>query len=330
MPEYVSDGGEYVRPYQGIFSFNTKDLTDLYQGKNDPLILTHLAIFSDGINNFSKAYHWSLRAFDLARKNGDQQVFLMISSVCSQYSLINFKIEEAFESYLLFSAISSHLEGSPKEKQEILSKINLSDIFSSKPSVKWNSAEDTTISFAIIPLFILVLTSHLENTENKIEYTEAFKNMLRDYILKASDKVQWEVVLELCTRIIENNISERELIDRGNTFGNQERKNLQIICVLGIIYTVNDSNMQLTQIINIFPYFTNIFGSTKSIIKFILVPFVKNMALNIIKDYFVGSMEEYMELVKNTEMVSVSDQNAIQLILQPLINEFDINIMVLP
>jgi len=287
-----------------------------------------LAIFSDGVNNISQAYHWSQRAFDMARKNGDQRIFFMISGVCIPYSLINFKVEETFESYLIFSAITSHLEGeNPKEKHDKIDKFVLSDIYLNKPSEIWDIAEASTISFAILPLFIMVLTSHLESSTNKIEFTERFNNMLRSYIPKASNKTLWEVVLELSTRIIENRISESELIERGNTFGNQDNRNLQLICILGIIFTVKDSIKQLTQIINIFPYFTKLYGSHKSIIKFILVPFVRNRSLNILKETFVGNKKDYIELVNRIESINISDANVIQLMLQPLVNELGINII---
>jgi len=326
-PEYFNDGGKYVKPYQGIFSFNTKDLSDLYNTINDPILLAHLAMFSEGINNVSKAYHWSLRAFDFARANGDQKILLMISGVCSQYSLINFKVEETLESYLLFSIVSVHLVGNtPEEKHASLTSINLNEVLSTKPSKKWSIAEETTVSFAIIPLFIIVLTYHLEDSEIKSEYRESFKNMLYTYIPKASNKILWELILELSTRILDYSISEDELTNRGNTFGQQERKELQIICFLGLIYTTSDNEKRLALILNIVPYLTKINKTTKSVIKFVLIPFVRNLCLNILKDCYVGTRTEYEEMVDHINKLDILNNNTIQKIIQPIVTELDIKI----
>jgi tetratricopeptide (TPR) repeat protein len=326
-PEFISTGEEYFKPYQGVFTLNNKDLSDLYESKNEPIILAHLAIFSDGINNISKAYEWSLRAFDLARKNGDQKIFLLISSVCSQYSIINFKFEEAFESFLLFSAITSHLEGTPNEKMESMEKVKISDILSSKPNEKWNRAEDVSVEFVIIPTFIMILTSFLENSEQKIEKAEKFKKMLNDYYYNSSDKLLWEMILELTSRVFSGSISERELINRSDTFGEQERKSLQIICILGIIHLSKKSETILTQILNIIPYLTKTYRVSSSLIKFSLIPFVKVQCLNILKDNYVGTKQEFDELTKKIMNVDITAKNAIQVILLPLINEFEIGII---
>ena len=322
-----TDGRDFFEPYQGVFSFNTKDLSDLYQAKNDPIILSLLAIFADGLNNMKSAYDWSLRAFDLARKNGDKQMLLMISSMCNQYSLVNFKIEEAFESYLTFASVSTHLKEEPKEKHKILGEINLEDILSAKPSEEWDNAEDTTVLVAIIPIFIMVLSAQLQNNENKKERYESYIYLLQNYIPNSSDTLLWELILELSIKIIDKQISERELIDRGNTFGGQGRKNLQIICDLGIIYLTRDNEKLLKQIINIFPYLTKIHKSSSSIIKFVYVPFVKNRSLKILTDSFMGSTEELQSIQNDIENVDISGKNPIQKILQPIVKELNISLV---
>jgi hypothetical protein len=323
VPETISDGSIYIKPYQGLFTFNTKDLSDLYLKKKDPIILAHLAIFSEGINNISKSYYWSLRAFDLARKNGDQQIFMMISGVCSQYSLINFRIEEAFESYLLFSAVSSHLKGSYPEKHVQLLDINISELLSNKASEEWKIAEDTTVSFAIIPLFIMVLTAQVENSNDKIDRSEKFIYLIKDYIENASDKDIWVTIQGLITRILHKEVTERELREMANEYGEKEKKNYQLLCILGMIYITKDYNEQFNQILNIFPYLIKIYRTTRSIIKFVLLPFVKNRCLYILNNTYVGSKSELIQITDSINLIDISDKNAIQYMLQILAKEFE-------
>jgi len=324
VPSEVRDGGEYIKPYQGFITFNTKDLTEYYKFKNDPFMMVHLAMFADNLNNIAQSYHWSLRAFDLARKNGDQNIFLMISSVCGQYSLINFKVEEAFESYLLFSAVSSHLKGKTNEKLEQLNEIQISDLFSNKPSEEWNDAENHVLSQAIIPLFIMVLTSHLKKDNNVNERVNQFNKMLQDYIPNASDKALFDCMFELCNNIIEKNILEQELIERGNYYGNNNFKNIQIICLIGYIFITKDSNKQLTQLINIIPYLMKLYGITKSVNKFIILPFVKYFSLNILNESFIGSKDELEKMIEYIDNIDISNKNAIQLMFQPVVKELEL------
>lgn len=326
VPSKVRDGSEYIKPYQGFITFNTKDLTEFYKSINDPIMMVHLAMFADNINNIAKSYHWSLRAFDLARKNGDQNIFLMISGVCGQFSLINFKVEEALEAYLLFAAVSSHIKGKTTEKLEQLNDIQISDLLSNKPSEEWNDAENYVLSQAIIPIFIMVLTSHLNKDNNVNERINQFNKMLQDYMPKASDKALFDCIFELCNNIIEKNILEQELIERGNYYGNNNLKNIQIICLIGYIFITKNRDKQLTQIINITPYLRKIYDTTNSINKFIIVPFIKYYCLNIYKDEFVGGKEEFDKVINDIVNVDISNKNAVQIMLQPVVKELELKI----
>ena len=328
VPEKVADGGDYVKPYQGIFSFNTKDLSDLYDPAKDSIIYAHLAMFSEGIDDISKAYEWSLKAFDLARRIGDQQLLLMISSVCSQYALINFKVEEAFESYLLFSAVSSHLTGTPQELHQELERVDIKTIYDLKPSESWNSAEDTAVTFVCIPLFIIVLKVYSTDVNDKDQYDLTFFKTLRDYKENASDPELWNQLIVIGQNIVNKKVTVQELIDLGNEFGKQERKNLQIICLLGVIYLSKNGTDTITQIVNIFPYLTKIYGNTtKSVVKFILAPFVKERAIDALKEEFVGSRDSLDSILKRIENSAASVENSIQLILQPVVEELELEII---
>jgi hypothetical protein len=328
VPEKVADGGDYVKPYQGIFSFNTKDLSDLYDPAKDSIIYAHLALFSEGVGDISKAYEWSLRAFDLARRIGNQQLLLMISSACSQYSLINFKVEEAFEANLLFSAVSSHLTGTPEEKHQQLEEVDVKAIYKSKPSESWNVAEDTAVTFGCIPLFIMVLNSYIADKSEKSQYALSFFKTLIDYRENASNPELWSQLIEIGQKITNNTINVGELNDLGNKFGNQNRKNLQIICILGVIFLSKNGTDIITQIINIFPYLTKIYGNTtKSFIQFILTPFVKERAIVALKEEFVGSRQDLNSIIKRIESSAANEENTIQLILQPIVEELGLKII---
>lgn len=324
-PKKLSDGGDYTVPYQGFLSFNTRDLSSIYDAKSDPLIMTHLAIFSEGVNDISKSYKWSIKAFDLARKNGDQGILQMITIVCSQYSLINFKLEEAFEWYLLTSVINAHAIGSTNEERySNQHNLNLPEIFDSKPSEKWNEAENTMVSFAIIPMFIMVLNAHLKNEFDKEEQTEYFLSTIGKYVNESSNKRLWDTILELSNKILKKNISVNELEEMRSMFLEQELNNLYTICTLGIIYLSKDKVM--TQIINIIPFIIKYHKSTRSIVKFIIVPFVRNRALFALNESFTGVKDDLKEIVSIIENIDSSNPNIIQLIIQPVVEELEINI----
>ena len=327
VPEFLGNGEPYSKPVQGFFTFNTKDMSDLYSANKIPIVFAHMAFFADGVGDIIKAYDWSLKAFDLARRNGDQQIYILVFSTCAQYSLINFKIAETLESTLLLTAVESHTKGTPQERYDQLRNINLSNLTEEKPSGEWDAAEEITITFAIVPLFMMVLSAQYEQTGDKTTKFEMFKNCINDYIPKASKKGPWELVLEICIRIIDENITERELIDRGNTFGRNGNQSMQILCILGLIYITRDPKEQLKQIINIFPYLTKVFSTMKSIIKFGFIPYLKDRCIHILKNSFVGNREELNSLVDEILNIKISDKNAIQLILQQVIREVPITLL---
>lgn len=326
VPTHFNDGGEYVKPHQGIYVFNTKDLSDLYLPTKDAIIAAHMAVFADGVNDIYKAYSWSLKAFDIARSYGNEQTFLMISAICGQYSTINFKLEEALETSILFSAVTSHLNGNPSERKSELEKIKLKDLLLKRPSEKWNIAEETTITITIIPLFVIVLTKYLENKDDKNESYYAFKKLISNYLIDASNQELWNELLNLINSIIELKTTKKELIQKANKYGEQDNKNFQIISILGyIFYSRNDEGV-IIQLINTFPYLTKTYKHANSLIKFILVPFVKLIAIEVLKTSFVGSKTDLDKILIEIESLNISIQNPIQKILQPVVDELDINL----
>lgn len=323
IPTHTADGGNYIKPYIGFFSFNTKDVTDLYKEENLPITLALTASLADAAGEPSKAYYWTFKAFDLARKNGNQKVFLMISGLCAQYSVVNFKVKEALESYLLFSAVSTHLDGSPHSKHQELDTIKIEGLIAEKPSEKWNAAEDITISYAITPLFVVVLNSFIENRDNKHEQAQELLNSIHDYSQEASNRNLWETTHELINRILFDKINASELTSMANEFGNTEKKNLQLIAILGLIKLNQEREISLVQIINIFPYLTKIYSNSKGIIKFALAPYVKNRCSAILKENFMGSKEELNNLLNQISSLDNNEKNILQIIIQPVVKELE-------
>lgn len=324
VPSHLGDGEEYITPYQGIFTFNTKDLSDSYEPRKDILLLSQMAIFSEGIGDIENAYKWSLAAFDEARKAGDQSLIMMISTACNQYPLINFKINEHFEWALQFHAISAHLTGTPKEKYNESSKINFKEILAKKPNTEWNSAENTIISLSIIPMFIIVLTAL--NSESGKSYEIEFLRLLENYITEASDKILWEETHSLMHKIFEKQLTPDFLLNEANKYAGVKNENFQIICLLGYIFIEKKVPDSLKQILNIFPYLTKILSYQLAVIRNILAPFVKHYAVKAVRENYVGTRNELDLLIEELDAAGASNSNAVQKLLIPAVEICDLNV----
>lgn len=327
-PQKTKDDTEYIKPYQGFITFNTKSLKDLYRKNEDPFLLVHMAYFAEGVERIKDAYKWSQKAFDLSRRVKDTKVFFMVTSICSQFSLLNFRVSETIESVLLFSAITSHLKGvSAEEKQRELEGVNISEILEDKPSDKWNVAEDSTITFAVIPLFIMLLSYQIDKEEGWEDRRKTFVDAIRNYIPDASNKLDWEIILEIVSRVLVKDISIRELTDRSNTFGEQGKQNLQIVCTLGIIYLSKNDGEIAKQLLNITPYLTKTQSIRESSIRYILHPFIQKTVKKSIKNAFVGNKVELDEILDEVNGINRREKNCIQLMLQLLIKALEIKVL---
>ena len=318
VPLYFTNGADYTKPYQGIFVFNTKDLSDLYTSNKDILMLAQMAIFSEGIGDIEGAYKWSLRAFDEARKTGDQSLIMMVSIACSQYSLIVFKIQEHFEFALQFHAISAHLNGTPEEKYATASKLSYEDLVANKPSKEWDSAEETLFSLSIIPMLIMVLNTYNSSTSGKSHSCELL-NLIKNYGEEASDKSLWQNAFELMSKILENKITPDALIKEANLYGEINNKNFQTICILGYIFIEKNNTNCLLQIINVFPHLTKILSNQPAILRNILVPFVKFYVCESVKETYVGSKKELDEIIEEIHTAGSATRNAVQKLLHPAV-----------
>ncbi|MBS1686370.1 MAG: hypothetical protein JSS76_16645 [Bacteroidetes bacterium] len=313
-----------VRPYIGILFSNNKKLISLYSPKKDALTLGHLAMFADAINDSKKAYDWAIKAFDIVRKYGDEGTLIMIATTCSQYSLINFKVAEALESYLLATAVSVHLQGTPQEKQALYGQQKIIELLADKPSNKWNTAEEITSQYAIIPLFLMLLTSKIKGDDSFNGNYQTYIKVLSDYKLESSNPLLWEIIIELSRRILNEQIPESQLTVRANTFNHQDRRSEQILCILGIIYLSPSLNETVIQLVNILPFMTRSYQN-QSVMKYVVIPFIKNLlGSKLTKMQGVNIDKEKLQL----RMAAVRDdeKNASQLILQEFVTTLDIEI----
>lgn len=316
VPTHFRDESEYIIPYQGIFLFNTKDLTDLYLIKKDILLLVQMAIFAEGVGDIKGSYKWSIHAYDEARKIGDKNLILMVSIECSQYLLINFKFEEYFEMALQFHALSANLSGTPEQKYEMASEVSFEEILLKRPSKEWDGAEETLFSLSILPMFIMVLNSYNSSNTNWSEYAKLLLQIIKDYVEVASDKLLWENAEDLFRKIFEKNVPANKLIAEANTYGEKDNKNFQSVCILGYVFLEKNNTEGLKQIINVFPHLTKIFSNVPAIFRNILIPFVRYYALETVKENYVGSKEEFIEITNQIEAATISVPNAVQKVLQ--------------
>lgn len=322
----LEDGEEYIEPYVGILSFNTKDLSGFYNQKDEPYILVHMAWFAEGVNKISKSYKWAEKALDLARKYRDQGVIRSVSMSCNQFFILNYKVDEAIEFSLLLTALSNHVKGNTKERYDRMGKIDLNKMYGNKPSEEWNNAEAATIGFTIIPLFIKLLLFHVAEDNLKDERTNDLLNPIKNYITNASDKKTWEFLYHIIPLIIKQEISESYLAQLANNYGEVDKKHIQIICIIGSIYLTNDYRTILTQILNVFPYLSKLYKQTESITNHILNPFIKNRIIHALEEEYVGSKKELDEIIANITGIKNNTINALQLIIQPVVEELEFNI----
>lgn len=320
LPLHFRNGDTYTKPYQGIFLFNTKDLSDLYTVNKDVLMLAQMAVFSEGVGDIEGAYKWSIRAFDEARKTSDENLVMMVSVSCNQYTLLNFKFVEHFEMAMQFHAVSSHLHGTPEQKYEQASKVDFNEILKLKPSDAWDATEDTIFAMSILPMYIMAINEfNLNDDCSKV--SQELLQLIRNYSEKASNKAMWESAYQIMLSIFDKAASIDDLTNRANDYGKNDVKNFQIVCILGCIFLEKDTRRIITQIANIFPYFTKTFSDMPAISRNILVPFVKFYVIKAIHDNFVGSRDELSEIIKQTNDAAIAKENAVQKV---IINAIDV------
>jgi hypothetical protein len=314
--------GDFFKPFQGMFLFQKSDVSDLYKITNDPILLSEMALFAEGVNEINEAYLWAVRAFDLARKNGKDDVLLMVSTMCLEYSLVNGKYDEAFESHLLFAAISTHLKGKPDEKYEGFKDSSISEVIKDKPSEEWNRAEDTTIDTAIIPMFMDVLLVTLTNSETAKQQQEKFLKLIDNYIQEASDKELWQQLYYICEGTLNKKLTKQGIIDFGNSHS-KTRRTLHAISLIALIFYKHKEVTVMNDLLNIYPHFAKTFERFSAIRKFISIPFLKVVCEHALTNNFVGTKDEFKTKISEMRATDASNENCYQLCLQIAVNTFE-------
>ncbi|NOT73488.1 MAG: hypothetical protein HOP08_01080 [Cyclobacteriaceae bacterium] len=318
------NGEPFFKPYQGMFMTKNNEIAKLYNEADDPAILVQMAFFAEGLGNMPKAYFWSVKAFDLSRKIKSDRMLTMVSTTCSHHFILNDKFEEALESTLLATAISSHFQESSDKRYETLKKIDLTTFLSKKPDPKWDTAEDTTITFAVTPMFIRILLLSIENASDKKIKIKRFLKMVHGYQSKASDKESWKSLANITENILNNKISIAELIEQIKVFGQSNKRNFQMLACLGIISLSKDPKIIVEQLINVCPIILQ--TNRKSINKYLIIPFVKNRMIFAWREFFIGEKEDLEKEIKVIQYIDPSLPNACQQIINPILSELGIKL----
>ena len=289
--------------------------------------MAQLAMIAHGAGNLEKAYDWSIKGFDYARETKNYWAYWMIaSSIGPKYALINFKVEETIEAYLTSMALANNLQGDYENKQKQYESIDEVWLLDQKPNQAWNEAENATIRFGVIPLIMMIMNLELNNDQNFEEKSSNLKQFIADYQEKASDRLLWNLVLEIYGRTMTNQITERELSERATTFGERGKINLQLLCVLGIAFQSDSHVTIIQQLINLLPSISLLHDSNHIVIEHCLVPFVRTKLIYALKDGFVGDREDFNKMLSQIVEVPTFNKDVLQQMIKPLIEEFEIEI----
>ena len=321
-----TDGKPFFKPFIGMFTQYQPDLSSIHDPKIDSLLAGQLAHLANKLDFPSKAYNWSLFAFDCARQSNQPKALLMIAGTCGQYAIVEFKPLEAFEAYLTYTAVLAHSDSNPNIKYDFESLSELEALFMERPSAKWNIAEESTVQLAVIPLLIKVLNAHLENSPVRQKFGEDFLATLRNYRSDASDSLLWELVDEIASKVIERRTRPTMLIDRANVFGRQGKKGIQILCLVGVAFLIESPEECMHSILNFAPFLQKLNGKDSGINKFVLLPFVTSLAERVVRKEFIGSERELNEEVSLLREMDISDPNAIQKVIKVAFKLLDITI----
>ncbi|HEY8929571.1 MAG TPA: hypothetical protein VIM55_10300 [Mucilaginibacter sp.] len=310
-------GGDYFKPFQGMFYYDGKDVSHLYNAKNDAMLSSQVAFTAAGVHQIDRAYVWTVKSLEMARSTEFSETVDLLQRVNAQYTVADFHPREALDAYLYSGAITALVTGTPQERHEKLKELDVPGILSVKPSPYWDSAEDTTVNMAVIPLFIMVLNAVLDNKPEKNRMKDEYLTLMSDYKVSASQPLLWDLVHEISNLVFTRNTDVDRLVGRANTFGQQEKRHLQMMCIIGAGFINDESKARLQALINVMPYLEKLNKATKSIIEFCLVPYVKSSCKLIWEQL---ALNESPDQIAALSQIQNSDTNAIQTALQPLID----------
>lgn len=325
VPEWVADGSEYVVPFQGFFTFNTRDLSDLYQAQPAPYLLFYLmAVFAEGVGHDTKASEWARRAFEAARQSDGDQGRIMIASLCGAHLFGTGHFEEALEAGLLSAALRAYVAQQGGSMKVAMNSIDVAALYTNKPSSLWEQAEDDCVTYVIVPMLALTLTAQITNPARGAELARACEQVLTSYLPQASNQAKWTTVCNLSRQVLLPATTGRHLLQQADAYKLSSQQPLQVLCLLGAIARSTEGEVQLIQLLSILPYLTTCYSMTPALIKFVLVPFTRQIGQEVLKRCYVGSRAELAALLDELKAVSLTDTNAVQKILRPVVKSAEL------
>jgi hypothetical protein len=320
-PYKTGRGEEYLEPYVGIYIVNNANLSDYYIEDNEPILMAQLALFSEGLGNLQKAYVWSKKAFDEARRRGNRKIIYQACSVYFRYSVGTFHVKEAFEAGEYYLGIMYHAVGATiPERFEGTAEVNFEEIKLKKPSEQWKIAEDYLISRCILPMYFSVLLKKL--TQDPKAHDD-FVELMISYNLyekSASNGVLWVLIDELLKYSFEHDsfeVDQEEVPDLPSVDPN-------IGILLQLIKTINVINDKPLAELSVLISLIKAKIGDSLFQKHIIYPVLKSTCILLIKKYFVGSKQEMSDSEISIDELPFSNENSFDALIH-LMNQLDLS-----
>lgn len=229
---------DYSAPTRGVMFRNSRDYSSLFTPKKEYILLGHVGMFAEYMQEYEEASTWVLRAFDSARTSSVSNLAL-VGSTALPYLVAANRIDEAID-------VAVDIEASVElfhRKSLGTDVLDLSQL-STKPSSAWDDIEERAAELSIVPMIISISRNCTLGQEIRAS-ADTLITACEQMKVGASNKELWGRITEAVDNIFFSQKSFERLLSFGNQYATISRT-LHLLYYLGsVLYATPEQAIQV-------------------------------------------------------------------------------------
>lgn len=315
-PATTRDSQPYEAPARGHFLIYNPDVIAYYMEAHDIYLPASLVSFAEGIGRDEEATKWALKAFDIARKSGNQDTMSTLAVLALGYLIREDKFVEALDVArdLGVTTVAVNTLG-PTNREYLRHGFDAYSVLGDRPNERWQAAEYYATLLGLVPIMFRISTIRLTDTTRAEAAAKLVAAACREIAQDAAAGGLWNAAAELFEQILTREIDPEEMLARGNQFNTEDERALRAICYIRA--SLDCAPRRALEIhLAILPFLHDHFRHFVSIYRQTLVPFIESFWRKSFREnrfYFNNLREVDFQL---EQAITVRGDNIVQGILR--------------
>lgn len=181
--------GEYFAPTRGLFRKYSEEAASTYEESKACLLWSQICLYAEAINRLDSAKKWAVQGY---QKSKECDYLVLLSAVPAL--IVDNRYTEALDAASSFATAMVSFSNTSDANMHISEAERL---LGKKPSDEWNKAENATVFYGFILIYLKLATIRIINASDNIVGLNELEEYVEQCLENASNPELWRRIIML-------------------------------------------------------------------------------------------------------------------------------------